>query len=275
MREKLLKEIETRGDLPPLPEIVHRLRKMIEDPNSGAQDVARVVQSDPVLAGRLLQLANSVYWRGGSVEVTRLTKALSRLGLKMALDLAYSMELPKLFQREQLIKQADFWKYSLGLAIVAQSLSKRLKANRNEQSNAYLGGLMRNTGVLVFAHLMPKEYGELIAKVSEEKGVLEDAETQAFGISRAEIGACFVERWWPVSPDVLSAVRERPTRIKVELANVVPMASCFLNWAGMPDGTGAQERRLPPRYMQLRFGFTQKDCEQLRDEVDIGVAILS
>ena len=97
MRDDLLQAVEKTDDLPPLPEILQRLKTMIDDPESGVADVAQVIQSDPVLSGRLLKLANNVYWRRGGIEVTAVNRALGRLGLKMALDLAYSTELPKLF----------------------------------------------------------------------------------------------------------------------------------------------------------------------------------
>ena len=92
MREELLQALEQDGLLPPFPDIIIRLRKMIEDPDTGMDEVARVVQSDPVLAGRLIRLANSVFGSGTSFTTNNLNRALGRLGLKMAMDLAYSLK---------------------------------------------------------------------------------------------------------------------------------------------------------------------------------------
>jgi HD-like signal output (HDOD) protein len=160
MREKLLQAIQKKGDLPPLSSIINRLRVMIEDPNAGINDVVRLIQSDSILSGRLLQLANTVYYSGRDFQVTSLTRAMSRLGLKMALDIAYSVELPRLFSGGSIINQGDFWKCSLARATTASLVAKYLGGSRDQKSYAYLGGLMRNTGVLVFAHLIPEEYAE-------------------------------------------------------------------------------------------------------------------
>ena len=62
MREELLKSIEQDGLLPPFPEIIRQLREMIEDPTTGMNEVAQVIQSDPVLTGRLIRLSNSGVW---------------------------------------------------------------------------------------------------------------------------------------------------------------------------------------------------------------------
>ena len=94
MREELLKSIEQDGLLPPFPEIIRQLREMIEDPTTGMNEVAQVIQSDPVLTGRLIRLSNSVFGSSASFVVNDLNRALGRLGLKMAMDLAYSLKDP-------------------------------------------------------------------------------------------------------------------------------------------------------------------------------------
>ena len=115
MREELLKSIEQDGLLPPFPEIIRQLREMIEDPTTGMNEVAQVIQSDPVLTGRLIRLSNSVFGSSASFVVNDLNRALGRLGLKMAMDLAYSLKIPSMFPNKAGFSYPDFWKYSLGL----------------------------------------------------------------------------------------------------------------------------------------------------------------
>ena len=53
-----------------------------------------MIKTEPVLWGRLIKLSNSVFF-GGRDEVLDLSSEIMRLGLKMVLDLAYTVDLPK------------------------------------------------------------------------------------------------------------------------------------------------------------------------------------
>lgn len=274
MREELLKAVEKTDDLPPLPEILQRLKTMIDDPDSGVGDVAQVIQSDPVLSGRLLKLANNVYWRRGGLEVTGVNRALGRLGLKMALDLAYSSELPKLFKKNQVIQQTDFWRYSLGLAVAAQSIARRLGATRDEQSNAYLGGLMRNTGVLLFAHLEPEKYRTFLQDNILAAQSMDEAETAVFGISSAELGAAFIEKWWPVSSEVVDYVRQRCDVVEPTVQFSVCMGNAVLRAQGLSDGTGIETSTQSFDEFRGTFDFSEDDWNDLKEEIDTGISVL-
>ncbi|MFA7387939.1 MAG: HDOD domain-containing protein, partial [Thiohalobacteraceae bacterium] len=50
--------------LPSLPDLTQRVRVVVNDPRRSAAEVARVVQFDPALAARLIQIANSPLYRG-------------------------------------------------------------------------------------------------------------------------------------------------------------------------------------------------------------------
>ena len=274
MRDDLLQAVEKTDDLPPLPEILQRLKTMIDDPESGVADVAQVIQSDPVLSGRLLKLANNVYWRRGGIEVTAVNRALGRLGLKMALDLAYSTELPKLFKKNPVIQQGDFWRYSLGLAVASQAIARRLGASRDEQSHAYLGGLMRNTGVLLFAHLEPEKYRTFLEGICLGEQTIEEAERAVFGISSAELGAAFIEKWWPVSEEVITYVRQRSSEVKPNVEYSVCVGNALLGSVGLSDGTGLEMTDAAFEKFRSHFSFTEEEWDELKDEIDTGISVL-
>ena len=82
MREKILELIQTNPNLPPLPEILFGLQKIIDDPDCEVEDVYRLIKTDPVLSGRLITLANSALFGTGRDETRDLQDAVARLGLK-------------------------------------------------------------------------------------------------------------------------------------------------------------------------------------------------
>jgi len=68
-------------EIPGFPSIVTRVRQVLADESASADKVARVVGADPVLAARLLKLANSVALLGTARPATDLRTAVSRVGL--------------------------------------------------------------------------------------------------------------------------------------------------------------------------------------------------
>ena len=286
MREKLLEMIEKKGKLPPLPAMIARLQQMIEDPDVGINEVAKVIQTDPVLAGRLIQLANSVFCGSSAFFATGLTRALSRLGLKMAMDIAYSLEMSKVFQENEFIRQEDFWKHSLGLAVISSRLTSQFGGNRDLQSHAYLGGLMKNVGVLVFSHLIPKKYGAFLSTMKERiaeqdiplktfRGIgIEKWEEHIFGISNAELGAAFIKRWWPVDAIVIDYVNDRFEVLLAKKSHMVAIGNLFLCVEGISDGVIDFNHELTDAGFQKRFEISEDDYQILRNELQNALEIL-
>ena len=108
MRERILELIQTNPDLPPLPEILFGLQKIIDDPDCEVEDVYRLIKTDPVLSGRLITLANSALFGTGRDETRDLQDAVVRLGMKQVMDLVYALELPKTFKKSKAFDQIEF-----------------------------------------------------------------------------------------------------------------------------------------------------------------------
>ena len=87
-----------------------------------------------------------------------------------------------------------------------------VKISQEDIEFAYLCGLMHDTGILVFDHLIPDEYSEFLGTIKSSDITLAENEAETFGITHAELGALFIEKWWPVSPGLVEAIRSRATR---------------------------------------------------------------
>ena len=70
MRKKIIELINSSPDLPPLPEVLLGLQKLMNDPDCEVEDVYRLLKTDPVLSGRIITLANSALFGWGK-ETTR------------------------------------------------------------------------------------------------------------------------------------------------------------------------------------------------------------
>ena len=80
MRERIIEMVRTNPNLPPLPEILFGLQKIIDDPDCEVEDVYRLIKTDPVLSGRFITLAKSALFGTGKDETQNLEDAVCGWG---------------------------------------------------------------------------------------------------------------------------------------------------------------------------------------------------
>jgi len=270
MRSSILAMVEEKGNIPPLPDILVRLESKIEDPKSNISDISILIETEPILSGRMIQLSNSVFFNRGGNKVENLSQAIIRLGLKMILDLAYTLEVPKLFMKGKGLKQNKFWEHSLAVAIMSRILSQRLEGLRIEQDMCYLSGLMHDIGIMVFNYLIPEEYAKFLKQIGGTESSLHDLESQKFGISHPELGSVFIQKWWPVPEEVVTSVgmhyltmsnqgKKYPILLTVIIANAIANANDM--------GNGISHSEEPINYNFLaQQGLSREALEDIVEE---------
>jgi HD-like signal output (HDOD) protein len=137
-------------DLPPFPDVALRVRDALKNPNVSIDEITRIVVAEPILATRLLRLANSALMRRGTMEITDLKMAVHRLGFKMVQNAAMSLALEKCFTAPPgsamrgLIEKTR--KHSIRVCALAYILAKRQREAANPDE-AMLAGLVHDIGV--------------------------------------------------------------------------------------------------------------------------------
>ena len=270
MRDSLIALVEEKGNIPPLPDILVRLESKIEDPKSNISDIAVLIETEPILAGRMIQLSNSVFFSRGGDKVENLSQAIIRLGLKMILDLAYTLEVPKLFMKGKGINQNRFWQHSLAVAILSRILNQRLEGLRIEQDMCYLSGLMHDIGIMVFNYLIPEEYSAFLKTVRSAERPLHDLEIQKFGIAHPELGSLFIQKWWPVPEEVVTSVGKHFLTMsdqgkKYPILLVVIIANAITNTYDMGNGISDLEEPLDYNFLTQQ-GLSREALEEIVDE---------
>ncbi len=270
MRSSLIAMAEEKGNIPPLPDILVRLESKIEDPKSNISDIAILIETEPILSGRMIQLSNSVFFNRGGNKVENLSQAIIRLGLKMILDLAYTLEIPKLFMKGRGINQNKFWQHSLAVAILSRNLSQRLEGLKISQDMCYLSGLMHDIGIMVFNYLIPEEYSAFLKQVGGTDRPLHELEIHKFGISHPELGALFIEKWWPVPEEVVTSVGRHYLTMssqgeKYPILLAVIIANAIANSYDMGNGISDCEESVKYNFL-IEQGLSREDLEEIVEE---------
>jgi HD-like signal output (HDOD) protein len=113
------------------------------------EQTVTIVGSEPRLAAKLLQTANSVAFNTSGKPVTELRTAITRLGQKMVQSAAMAYAVQQMKNEESLRSVAprlsELWNESIAVASIAQVVARRTKVTPDE---AFLTGLLHGIGRL-------------------------------------------------------------------------------------------------------------------------------
>ena len=134
--------------LPSQPGIAMRIAKVINDPNTDSHDIARVIQADPTVAGRIISVVNSAAYRGRTT-IDNLPDAVTRLGRNVTHNLVISFALSGLYDtRSHTLNEfmSATWKHASYVAAICHELGRVTPGLSAD--NALLCGLVHDIGVL-------------------------------------------------------------------------------------------------------------------------------
>src|SRR3984957_4966034 len=130
-------------DLPSVPDIALRVRKVLADDEVSQEQVVRVVGSEPALAARLMQIANSAAINFTGKPITELRTAINRMGHNMGRSaaIAFAMsQLKKVDTLKGLEEPLDnLWRASAAVAAMSYAVAKRY--SKVNPDTALLAGL--------------------------------------------------------------------------------------------------------------------------------------
>ncbi|MDQ7053627.1 MAG: HDOD domain-containing protein [candidate division KSB1 bacterium] len=200
-RNRLRSLVETTDDLPAMPQIWMRVRKITEDLHASAYDVAEVILKDQAMTARILKAANSAVYAGYHQKITTITNAIVLLGFKEVRNIVLGYAAFHMLNRLKRSNHFDFksfWVHSLATAVAARMISESVSYELPEE--AFVAGLLHDIGKLIAAYLLPDAYGEVLTRL-DRKGNTLKLEREILGADHQEIGQWAAQRW--VFPDVL------------------------------------------------------------------------
>ena len=182
------------GDLPAMPAVVSEVLRITEDPKVDMQNVGRVIESDPAMAGKILKVSNSSYY-GMKQFVGTLKMALVILGVREVRNIVLGISVFEAFKdgRTDVKLTQQVWDDSLKLA----GLCKKLAAGMilGLQGEEFICGLLANIGQIVMLKEFGKEYSDVLLDLGSDTTALCNAETELFDFTHAEAASALAARW--------------------------------------------------------------------------------
>ena len=225
--------------LPSLPRAVALMMNELAHEEPSLRRLNQLFGSDPALAARLLELANSPAFQLPG-QIPGIPDALALLGMAQLRQLVSTATLGTTSRSVPGVNMQQFWRYSLNTAKLARSLAGIVHQN---QIAAYTAGLLHAVGELVI-HLADPDKAQsvntLVAPFDQRRSKIEQ---RLFGYSYGHVSAALAKRW-QLPEVVVDALQHQSAPFDNHayepLAGVIHLAA----WRARAREAGLDEREL-------------------------------
>ncbi|MBB3842870.1 MULTISPECIES: HDOD domain-containing protein [Xanthomonas] len=200
--EALFDQLHT---LPTVPEVAQDLIARFDDPATNIDVLAHTIERDPVIAAKVLRLANSARFHGLR-DSTSVEDAAMRLGFNTLRTLVLASAMTGAFRAGPGFDLKAFWRHSFEVAGICRLLARQ---HGVDPETAFTCGMMHNIGELLIQSGAP-DYASRINHETSSAGHAAE-ETLQLGFGYPEVGAELVRRWQlPVVIQEAIAYQVRP-----------------------------------------------------------------
>ncbi|HET9473784.1 MAG TPA: HDOD domain-containing protein [Steroidobacteraceae bacterium] len=249
-----------RVELPSVPDVVLRLQKTLSDEFVSNDTVVRVIGSEPMLAARLMTMANSAALNASARRIADLRTAVARVGFNIVRSVGVS------FAVQQLRKAAEFrhleaqldvlWNGSVQIAALCHVIARRFTSLNGD--TALLTGLMHNVG-RIYILTRSTKFPTLTADPLTYQSIVRDW--------HVNVAKGLLENW-NVADEIVDAVAghedlDREKRGPVSLTDVLSLATL------MDRSRNGAELNVPSEHLLKglrRMQLQVRDCHSVLTE---------
>jgi len=238
-----------RRTLPSFPQVALKLLEISGDETASLEEISTIVESDPGVAARVLEIVNSAIY-GLQREIKTLPEAIVLLGfdeikkLSMGMTVFHGLFAPG---RAKAFDRIHFWRHSLSVAVLAMEIAKKIGYPNPDE--AYIGGLLHDVGKIFLDLQGRKNYGEFIHDAAASQENMVEQERQILGLGHDDVGAFFCSLW-KLPQGIALAVKYHHQRFHLHdlskeealLISIVSVSN-FVSWT---QGVGSIATASPP-----------------------------
>jgi putative nucleotidyltransferase with HDIG domain len=253
--------------LPSLPQVVLDVQAALAREDISLDDVAETVSLDQGLTAKALRIANCSFY-GVPTRVVSIRQAIGVLGLRSVSTLLMTAAISECFPRVacRAFSLRGFWRHSVGVALCARQLARRLRVDADV---AFTAGLLHDLGRLVLATLEPDALEAAYRHRDREDCQMPEAELAALGTDHAAVGAEVGLRWH-FGQAVVDAVRLHHRPPAASAVNAVDIVHVADNVVHALDVAGDRDEMVPALDPGAwsRIGLGPDDCLALFEETE-------
>ncbi len=159
--EDIARDLSGEVNFPTCLDAAILVRNTLRDPDVALDRVAHVIEVEPLIASKLLRLANSVAFNPSGRAITDLRTAVGRLGFDAVRTTSLAVAMDQMLKSRNLsgfdALSRLTWEHSLHIAAISRVLARRI--GRVNPDEAMLAGMVHNIGVFYLLY-RAAEYAE-------------------------------------------------------------------------------------------------------------------
>lgn len=191
---KQIEQLNISGQLPSPKGVALAVLELSQRENVTLGEIARVVQTDPALSGRLIKLANTA--SRIARPVVSVQEAVVRQGITAVRQLALGFSLLDQYRAGvcHAFDYQSYWSHSLLMGLTMQALGDRIRIASTDE--LFICGLLAQVGKLALATAYPDEYNTiLIAHKADPSQPLVTHERAHLETDHGELGIALMSDW--------------------------------------------------------------------------------
>jgi len=194
LNKHVLNKLESIRNLPTMPIIISEVLAAVDNPKSSAASLAKIIEKDQALTGRVLRIANSPFY-GYTRKISTIDLAIVIMGFNTLKEIVLSLVIQRFFSKVKtsVFNIKDFWQYGLFCGSSARLLSRKL--GYKLAGEAFVAGLMHDIGILIIAEYFTPRFVEIKKYIKAHNVTIIEAEDAILECTHPEIGAWIADKW--------------------------------------------------------------------------------
>ena len=188
--------IESIKSLPPLSKTIMDINRVYADEEAGIQDLAKVIEPDPMIVANLLKTANSPLYGFGK-EIRNVSQAVSLFGMSMTRSVALGNSVRKLLNVDMKpygVTSDDFAEVSAKQAKLILNWYNTIDAQKADK--LYLAAFLQETGkILISSDIIQEDEDVSFASEIDMSNNIAQVEKSYVDVTSSEVTAAVFEHW--------------------------------------------------------------------------------
>lgn len=183
-------------DLPSIPSTYAKLLKLLNQENTGMNEVAQLIERDPAMTAKVLQIVNSSFFALRR-EINSAKDAVIFLGLETLKGLVMSQQLFRRFANKGIAENLldELWNHSLLTAYIARHIVRLENGSRYDMDAAFTAGILHDVGKLLMLEQLPPTYYQYASSIVRDNQESIKVEKMIFNTSHSALGASLLRKW--------------------------------------------------------------------------------
>lgn len=232
-------------DLPTLPDVLHEVSRLMEDPNSSTDQISKTIARDQVLSAKVLKMVNSPIY-GFPGRISSIQHALVLLGFNVIKGIIISTSVFDAMNENM----KGLWEHSMGCALASSSIARALGCKDPEEYA--VAGLLHDIGKVVTAVQLPEARAAIDEMVKTRDCTYRQAENEILGFAHDRINL-WLSTYWNLPPNLKEGLsyHHRPMSASLypKIAQVVHLADFLTRLFEIGSGGDEQVSSLEPKVL--------------------------